>query len=308
LQQVLTIARSNDSLSYGIFPGDPAVAYRACPDDGRSADAVHSGIGSWSPKRTQRVGHGVRYWDRLGLARFGDWPKVIRAAAICPSIRRSLREATLSLVVVAATVLFTAADRAPGAVHRGVSVLARYRAADLFAGRWWRLPLSGLLAQSSWQCLCTVVIGGALYAALERTIGSAMVLVLAISHILPTLAIAFYARASGATHLLTVLDYGTSCMLMGAAGALLWLRRSRLLLIATVFVYAGDLVVNSPMTITEHVLAIWCGVGVAIVWVRANRGSVIERPGRPQAEPLAVTGARQYPLLGGERPTAEPYL
>ena len=255
-------------------------------------------------RRPPGLGRGHRPERR----RFGDCRDVIRAARTYPRARGSLRAAPVSVAVLAATVLFTAADRVPGAVHRGVSELARYRAADLFAGRWWRLPLSGLLAQSPWQCLCTVVIGGALYVALEQTMGRALVLVLATSHMLPTLAIACFARAGGDTHLLTVLDFGTSCLLMGAAGALLWLRRSRLLLVGTGSIYAGDLVVNSPMTITEHVLALGCGVGVAIVWggvpalhrARSARACDPDHRRETPAEPLPLAGIHNRDCDGGK--------
>jgi hypothetical protein len=142
--------------------------------------------------------------------------------------------------------------------------LAAYRAGDIFDGRLWRLPLSGLLAQSWLQWGWTIVVGCALFIALESRLGSVRTLAtLGLSHIVPTVAVAVWARVLNHGSVLAMQDFGTSCLIMGAAGALLCVSRSRLLAAALLATMVGDVFLNSTLTIIEHLIAVTIGVASA---------------------------------------------
>jgi hypothetical protein len=124
-----------------------------------------------------------------------------------------------------------------------------------------------LLAQSWLQLGWTIVVGCALFIALESRLGSVRTsATLAVSHIVPTVAVAVWARLVIDRSILAMQDFGTSCLIMGAAGALLWLSRSRLLAAALLATMAGDVFLNSTLTIVEHLIAVAIGVASATVF------------------------------------------
>ena len=182
-----------------------------------------------------------------------------------------------SIVLGTLTTLLIIADHSTGATHHAVMTLARYRA-DALLRYPWQLPLSAVLAQSWLQWIWTVVVGSSLFIALELRIGSLRAsIVLALSHVIPTVVVACWAHAAGAVSVLHREDYGTSCLIMGAAGALLLVWRSRMLLAALVVTLAVDSVVNSSTTIVEHVIAVAVGAfataGLASIVPRRSRSA-----------------------------------
>ncbi|MDT4938568.1 MAG: hypothetical protein QOG80_2239, partial [Pseudonocardiales bacterium] len=168
------------------------------------------------------------------------------------------------LIMVATTVL-TALGNSTDGPRRVAYLLAGYRPSQLFDGQLWRLPLSALLAQSWLQWAWTVLVGGALMVAVESRLGRIRAAtVLSLSHIVPTVAVAFWARAVEDRSIMSSEDFGTSCLIVGAAGALLWVSRSRLLAVGLLVSFVGDIFLNSPVTIVEHIIAVGIGGVTAI--------------------------------------------
>lgn len=177
----------------------------------------------------------------------------------------TMRAQPVSLGIAASTTITTFAARGPAQWRALTSSLAAYRGTDLARLEFWRLPLSAFLAQSVAQWAWTIVVALSLLASVERRLGRVRFATLvASSHILPTLAVALWATSSGDIALLHVADYGTSCFITGAVGAALWLWRSRALSLVVALGFVGDLFLNSPMTIVEHVLALLIGATFAL--------------------------------------------
>ncbi|MCU1655393.1 MAG: hypothetical protein JWO57_49 [Pseudonocardiales bacterium] len=186
----------------------------------------------------------------LPRLRAGVWPRV-----------------PVSIAIAIATTIVTVFASGPPALRRVADELAMYRGRDIFDGHLWRLPLSGLLAQSWLQWAWTIVVGCALFVALELRLGSTRTAItLGLSHMVPTVVVALWAHAVSDRSLLAAHDFGTSCLIMGAAGALLWLGRSRLLGAALVATLIGDVFLNSTVTVIEHLIALAIGTGSAIVF------------------------------------------
>lgn len=178
---------------------------------------------------------------------------------------RTLRAQPISLGIATSTTLTTFAARGPAQWRALSSSLALYRGSDLARLEFWRLPLSAFLAQSVAQWAWTVVVAFSLLASVERRLGQVrFATIIASSHMIPTLAVALWATSSGDVALLHVADYGTSCLITGAVGAALWIWRSKSLFLVVAVGFAGDLVLNSPMTIVEHVLALLIGATLAL--------------------------------------------
>lgn len=201
------------------------------------------------------------------------WARVRQRAAVGESwaaLRSAWPWYPVSAALGLSTLAMTLAFSGPGRWHLTANALAGYHAGDLAEGKWFRLPLSALLAQSWWQLAWTLLMALTLFAALEALIGSLRTaLILGASHILPTLAVAGWATWTASSHLLSVADWGTSCLFMGAAGALAAHLRSRVLSVIIVLVFCGDVFINTPVTICEHLMSVL----LAVVLVRVS-----ERP------------------------------
>jgi hypothetical protein len=197
-------------------------------------------------------------------------------------LRTALCRVPVTLLVLVVTTLLFVADHTGGSTHHAATALARYRADALLRAPW-QLPLSALLPQSGPQWAWTVVVGGALFVALERRVGSVRAAaVLALGHVVPTLVVACWAHATGAVPALHREDFGTSCLIMAAAGALLVLLRSWLLLTAVAVTFAVDGFVNAPTTVVEHLIALAVGaVSVAAPVSRRRRPARGTRRRRP---------------------------
>lgn len=204
------------------------------------------------------------------------------------TIGRCLRRRAAALIVtvtisVACTTMYVISLTAPGLAQR----LGRYRPSDLASGGWWRLISSAVLPQSAWQWAWTVAIGALLFGLLERRIGSLRTgAILLAGHVTPTLLVAAWAALTDRTQVMATPDFGTSCLITAAAGALLWLTRSRLLRLATVIAFLVDAIVNGPVAIVEHILALLLG---AVAAAGASRRVRVGR-GRT-ANPSAAGGA-----------------
>jgi membrane associated rhomboid family serine protease len=174
---------------------------------------------------------------------------------------------TLALLFI--TTLLTIARAFGPAQSSLVDRIAQYRAEDLADGRYWRLPASALLAQDWLQLVWTLVVGGALFLLAEKVLGSIrLLLVLVIAHVVPTVVIAGWAETDHPASLHT-LDYGTSCLIIGAAAALIASQRLVLLAVATAATFGVDALINSPVTITEHVIALV--LGLTLGWWTSRR-------------------------------------
>jgi hypothetical protein len=196
-----------------------------------------------------------------------QWRDTVQSA-----LRIGVRKCPVTVALLLAMIVLTASRTLGPAAARTVNAIAQYRGTDLAAGRLWSLPASALLAEGWLQLAWTLVVGGALFVLVELSLGSGRTLLfLAIAHIAPTLVIAGWAEVDHPA-LLHNADYGTSCLIMGAAGALITSRHLARLAIATAAVFGVDALINSPVTITEHVLAV--SLGLAFGWAARNRTAV----------------------------------
>lgn len=176
-----------------------------------------------------------------------------------------LRAAPASLGLAVASLAATAMVRLPTPLQRVAAGVFTYRGHDFYtpAGLY-RLPLSGLLAQSWPQWAWTVLVAALLFAPLEARTGAWPLLgCVAASQVVSTAAIALFAPVSGHTADLAKADYGTSCLVVGAAAGYAWLRRSRLLGVVLAVALPVDVVLNAPATTIEHWLA--AGTGALVV-------------------------------------------
>jgi membrane associated rhomboid family serine protease len=210
-----------------------------------------------------------------------DWWAALLGPAYS-AVRRAnpLRVLPVTSFVLVASLVATSAFRLPGPQHDVAPALLVYRGQDLYDGGQWRLPTSALLAQSWQQWLWTALMCFILFAPLEVRIGSARFgTLIGLSHVVPTVAVGLLAPAAEHGALLERPDYGTSCLVVGAAAALAWVLKSRLIVTFMVVGLALDGFLNAPATIIEHVIGIGVGV-LAIVWS--------ERAARPSGLQLSV--------------------
>jgi hypothetical protein len=71
--------------------------------------------------------------------------------------------------------------------------------------------------------------------------------------------VAVLAPPLGHAELLGQVDYGTSCLVIGAAAALAWVRRSMLLAAIIAAGLTADVVLSAPLTAIEHAAALVVG-------------------------------------------------
>jgi hypothetical protein len=150
-------------------------------------------------------------------------------------------------------------------MQRAAAGALSYRGLDFYRGALWKLPVSGLLAQSWLQLLWTLLMAGVLFAALEARIGARALLVCVfVSQVIATTLIAVMAPLLGLAGELTHPDFGTSCLVVGAVGALAWVRRSQVVTAVIVISLGVDAVLSSPVTAAEHDVAAVLGFLAAI--------------------------------------------
>jgi membrane associated rhomboid family serine protease len=170
------------------------------------------------------------------------------------------RAAPASLALAATSLTLTALVQVPSPAQQDATAMLAYRGDDLYTGQLWRLLTSGLLAQSWAQWAWTLFVAITVFAVLEVQVGPARLLAcVAASHILPTVAVALLAPPLGHAELLGQIDYGTSCLVIGAAAALTWVRRSMLLAAIIAAGMTADVVLSAPLTAIEHAAALLVG-------------------------------------------------
>ena len=208
-------------------------------------------------------------------AHFGPLRERIRSRGLARAVPASLALATASLIL-------TALVHTPSPIQQRATSLLEYKGDDLYSGELWRLVSSGLLAQSWLQYLWTLFIAVVIFAVLEVEIGWAKLFAcVAASHIVPTVTVALLAPVVGHAGVLSEVDYGTSCLVVGAVAGLAWLHRSLLLAAFVAVGVIGDVMLSAPLTVIEHALAL--AVGTAVVAGTASRGdwrrsSAVARP------------------------------
>jgi hypothetical protein len=168
--------------------------------------------------------------------------------------------APASLALAATSLILTALVQVPSPAQHDAKALLAYQGDDLYTGQLWRVTTSGLLAQSWAQWAWTLFITITVFAVLEVQVGPARLLAcVAASHILPTVAVASLAPPLGHAELLGQVDYGTSCLVLGAAAALTWVRRSMLLAAIIAAGLTADVMLSAPLTAIEHAAALVVG-------------------------------------------------
>jgi hypothetical protein len=196
-------------------------------------------------------------------AHFGPLRERIRSRGLARAVPASLALATASLIL-------TALVHTPSPIQQRATSLLEYRGDDLYSGELWRLVSSGLLAQSWLQYLWTLFIAVVIFAVLEVQIGWPKLLAcVAASHLVPTVTVALLAPVVGHAGVLSEVDYGTSCLVVGAVAGLAWLHRSLLLAAFVAIGVIGDVMLSAPLTVIEHALAL--AVGTAVVAGTASR-------------------------------------
>ena len=199
-------------------------------------------------------------------AHFEPLRESIRSRGLTRAVPASLALATASLIL-------TALVHTPSPIQQQATSLLEYKGDDLYSGELWRLVSSGLLAQSWLQYLWTLFIAAVIFAVLEVRIGWAKLLAcVAASHIVPTVIVALLAPLLGHTGVLSEVDYGTSCLVVGGVAGLAWLRRSLLLAAFVATGVIGDILLSAPLTVIEHALALAFGAVVVAVTASALTG------------------------------------
>jgi hypothetical protein len=182
-----------------------------------------------------------------------------------------LRAAPVSLMLALGTLLVTGLVRIASPVQDAAYAIFAYRGLDLWAGEVWSLPLSGLLSQSWPQWAWTVFVAGVVFAPLEVRIGGRMVLACVFSsQVASTAVVGLLAPWFGHADLLTRPDFGTSCLVVGAAAALAWVRRSVLLTVVIALSLTVDAFLSAPATAVEHCVAVTVGA-LSVMAVRRRR-------------------------------------
>ena len=213
----------------------------------------------------------------VSRAHFGPLRECVRSRGLARAVPASLALATASLIL-------TALVHTPNPVQQQATSLLEYKGDDLYSGELWRLVSSGLLAQSWLQYLWTLFIAVAIFAVVEVQIGWARLLAcVAASHVLPTVTVALLAPLLGHADVLSEVDYGTSCLVIGAVAGLAWLRRSLPLAAIVAVGVIGDVMLSAPLTVVEHTLALVVGAVVVAVTARSGgrwSSSAVARPAR----------------------------
>ena len=182
-----------------------------------------------------------------------------------------------SIAFAGTTLVVTAMSYGPSGWRRAAERLAIYHAGDLAHGRMWRLPMSAFLAQSWAQLVWTLLLAATAVLALEALTGTIRVaIVLGAAHLGPTLLVAAWAQWTADQQLLTTADYGTSCVVMGAAAGLASALRSRTIVALIVAAFCVDVWINAPYTIIEHLMSVILGAALVQLPAPAARTA----PGR----------------------------
>ena len=230
---------------------------RAAAWSDRDRDAHPGSTGSLGAKGSS---NGSPSQDRA--ARWSPWAGPISSLLReCIRSRGLARAVPASLALATASLILTALVHTPSPVQQQATRLLEYQGDDLYSGELWRLVSSGLLAQSWLQYLWTLFIAVVIFAVLEVQIGWARLLAcVAASHVLPTVTVALLAPLLGHADVLSEVDYGTSCLVVGAVAGLAWLRRSLPLAAIVAVGVIGDVMLSAPLTVVEHTLALVVGV------------------------------------------------
>jgi hypothetical protein len=209
--------------------------------------------------------------QRLLHLHWGWWREQLAPVVHRVRAHGLLRAAPVSLMLAVSSLLVTGLVRIASPVQDAAYAIFAYRGLDLWAGEVWSLPLSGLLSQSWPQWAWTLFVAGVVFAPLEVRIGGPMVLACVfLSQVASTAVVGLLAPSFGHADLLTHPDFGTSCLVVGAAAALAWVRRSVLLMAVIVLSLTGDAFLSAPATAVEHCVAVAVGA-LSVMAVRHRR-------------------------------------
>jgi membrane associated rhomboid family serine protease len=176
------------------------------------------------------------------------------------------RSAPTSLLLVLSCLAITAAALGTGTEHHAANHALSYRGQDFYHGDWWKLVTSGLLAQSWLQFLWTALVAVIVFAPLEVRVGPGKLLAATfLPQIISTAVVAIGAPLLDHSNELLRPDFGTSCLVVGAAAALAWVRQSRLLTAVIVVSLIFDAMLSAPATAIEHCVAVAAGVLIMMV-------------------------------------------
>jgi hypothetical protein len=177
-----------------------------------------------------------------------------------------VRAAPASLLLVLGSLTVTTLATGTGSAHQTANQLLSYRGQDFYDGYWWKLATSGLLAQSWLQFAWTAFVAVILFAPLEVRVGPAKLLSTAfLAQVISTVTVAIGAPLIGHTDELARPDFGTSCMVVGAAAGLAWTQRSHLLAVVIGVSLVGDAMLSAPAAAVEHCVAVATGA-LVMMW------------------------------------------
>jgi membrane associated rhomboid family serine protease len=180
------------------------------------------------------------------------------------------RSAPTTVLLIIASLAVTAAALGTGSAHHAANHVLSYRGEDFYNGDSWKLVTSGLLAQSWLQFAWTALMAVVLFAPLEVRVGPAKLLAATfLPQVISTVVVAIGAPLLGHSNELTRPDFGTSCLVVGAAAAIAWVRRSRLLTIVIGISLLGDSVLSAPATAVEHCVAVAIGA-LIMMWATSD--------------------------------------
>jgi membrane associated rhomboid family serine protease len=176
------------------------------------------------------------------------------------------RSAPTTLALIMTSLTITAAALGTGSGHHAANQGLSYRGTDFYHGDWWKLITSGLLAQSWLQFLWTALVAVVLFAPLEVRVGPGKLIAATfLPQIISTVVVAIGAPLLDHSNELNRPDFGTSCLVVGAAAGLAWVRRSRLLAVVIGVSLAADSVLSAPATAVEHCVAVATGA-LVMMW------------------------------------------
>jgi hypothetical protein len=222
-----------------------------------------------------------------GIAWWGEQLGPVFDQVRAHGVRRAV---PASALLALASLGATAVARVASPIQGSAAGFFTYRGRDLYAGAVWKLPASGLLAQSRPQWCWTLLVAAVVFAALEVRVGWMRLLVcVLLSQTVPTVMVALLAPLCGHAELLSRPDYGTSCLVVGATAALAWVRRSALLALVIAISLAADAVLSAHATAVEHCLAV--SIGALVIMSVEDRSYPAGLP-RPVSRALATAAAR----------------
>jgi hypothetical protein len=195
-----------------------------------------------------------------------------------------------------ASLAATASVRLPSPVQDAANGIFLYRGRDLHtAAASYRLPLSGLLAQSWPQWVWTAVVAVILFAPLEVRAGPARLLLCVFAgQVLSTVVVDLIAGAGDRTAQLATPDIGTSSLVVSAAAGCAWVTRSRPLTIVLAVGLCVDAVLSASPTAMEH----WVAAGTGLLFIAARA------PKRRQSSGFSLPASVRYCFLGRSGPHA----